>query len=203
MAPSDYLLIIADPNYGKTVCEFNGSSAAPSWTGLSRPGHVASVSYSAGIWRFKFGYTAYSIVSMDGSLPPTTGWPPGYSVTIVPLSGPPASPNTLPVPALVGFSALLTTNESHDVAFSLKDGTTVTAHRLILEAQAPTLYTLASEATGVDDPVHIPYDRAPFSVMLSITYGNKPSPDLKPVELVKLLHVSNYCGAVASKIHVE
>jgi hypothetical protein len=34
------------------------------------------------------------------------------------------------------------------------------------------------------------------------SYGKKPS-KLKIQELVNLLHVSNYCGAIASKIHAE
>jgi hypothetical protein len=104
--------------------------------------------------------------------------------------------------ASIGLLALIS-SDSHDVAFSLKDGETVNAHRLILEAQAPTLYTLASEATGVDDPFPIPYDKGPFKEMMNITYGKQPSPFQSRDELVDLLKVSNYCGTIASKLHAE
>jgi hypothetical protein len=39
--------------------------------------------------------------------------------------------------------------------------------------------------------------------MMNITYGKKPSPNQSLDELVDLLKVSNYCGAIAAKLHAE
>jgi hypothetical protein len=135
--------------------------------------------------------------------PPSTGWPAGYTVAIVNTSPPAPAPVILPLlPAILGFRNLYNSSNSHDVAFTLQDGT-VHAHRVILEAQAPTLHTLASEADGLDDPIPIPYKCTEFNEMLSISYGMPPSPDLTLDALIALLKVSNYCGAVASKLYSE
>jgi hypothetical protein len=144
-----------------------------------------------------------STAAGDGSNPPTTGWPAGYSVEVPnhpPAHAHPVSPIASPI--VLGFKALLTTSKSHDVAFTLKDGETVTAHRLILEAQSPTLFTLASETGGLDDPFPVHYNKPAFIEMINITYGRKPT-ELKVEQLVDLLKVSNYCGAIASKLHAE
>jgi hypothetical protein len=39
--------------------------------------------------------------------------------------------------------------------------------------------------------------------MLNLTYGKPPSANLTVEELVELLKVSDFCGAIASKIHAE
>jgi hypothetical protein len=137
--------------------------------------------------------SAAAVTTPGNPYPPATGWTDRHvSVAISPSNS----------PTSIGLSSLLST-KSQDVAFSLEDGGTVTAHRLILEAQAPTLHTLSSQSTGLNDPFPIPFKTVEFTTMMNLTYGLNPSPNLKLDELVVLLKVSNYCGAIVSKVYAE
>jgi hypothetical protein len=211
MTHVEYILATTLQSGGKVLLQFNGTPSAPSWMGHDRSGRHSTISHPSGImWRLAETYYSgagpvHSTATGDGFNPPTTGWPAGYSVEFLHLSPPapvhPVSPIASPI--ALGFTSFLTKSKSHDIAFALKDGSTVTAHRVIIEAQAPTLLSIASEASELDAPISIPYDKGPFNEMMNITYGKPPSLNLNVEQLVDLLKVSNYCGAIASKLHAE
>ena len=147
-------LVISTPSNKKVFLIFDGTSSSPSWKSQGPHGTQYTIkSLPEGDWALKAPHTYYPVLSSDAgedSHPPTTGWATGYSVGIVHLS--PSSTPVNPInPTTLGFAALFASSKSHNVTFSLKDGATITAHRFILEPQAPTLYSLASEATGLDD----------------------------------------------------
>jgi hypothetical protein len=129
-------IIATSPRYGKVLFQFNGTPTSPSWMSIDdRSGKIPTTIYRAGgEWRWTEPYdrgTVQSTATGDGSNPPTTGWPAGYSAEILSPPSLVQPVSTIASPIILGLASLLTTSKSHDVAFSLKDGSIITAHRLV------------------------------------------------------------------------